>query len=330
MSADARGANHGVRPGSADARSDPGGTVAGGRLVLAGTPLGRISDASPGLRAALAEADVIAAEDTRRLLRLAGELGVELRAPVVSYYEAVERARIPGLVARIAAGATVVLATDAGMPSVSDPGYRLVAAVAEAGLPVTSVPGPSAVVTALALSGLPSDRFSFEGFPPRKAGERSRAFAALADERRTMVFFESVHRLTATMAAMVEAFGPDRAAALCRELTKTHEEVRRGTLAELAAGAGDARGEVTVVVAAPAPTLPESPVRCPPTWPPRSRRWSPRGGAGGTLSTRWPPATGFRDASSTPRRQADPVGGRRFRFPAGPGQAPDRSGSGSR
>ena len=249
MSADARGANHGVRPGSADARSDPGGTVAGGRLVLAGTPLGRISDASPGLRAALAEADVIAAEDTRRLLRLAGELGVELRAPVVSYYEAVERARIPGLVARIAAGATVVLATDAGMPSVSDPGYRLVAAVAEAGLPVTSVPGPSAVVTALALSGLPSDRFSFEGFPPRKAGERSRAFAALADERRTMVFFESVHRLTATMAAMVEAFGPDRAAALCRELTKTHEEVRRGTLAELAAGAGDARGEVTVVVA---------------------------------------------------------------------------------
>ena len=183
MSADARGANDGVRPGSADARSGPGGTHTGGRLVLAGTPLGRISDASPGLRAALAEADVIAAEDTRRLLRLAGELGVELRAPVVSYYEAVERARIPGLVARIAAGATVVLATDAGMPSVSDPGYRLVAAVADAGLPVTSVPGPSAVVTALALSGLPVRPVLLRGIPAaqgrravqgvRRAGRRA-------------------------------------------------------------------------------------------------------------------------------------------------------------
>jgi 16S rRNA (cytidine1402-2'-O)-methyltransferase len=218
-------------------------------LVLAGTPLGRVSDASPALRTALAEADVIAAEDTRRLRRLAADLQVTVRAEVVSYYEAVERARIPGLLDRIRGGATVVLVTDAGMPSVSDPGYRLVAAAAEAGLPVTSVPGPSAVLTALALSGLPSDRFCFEGFLPRRAGERSRALAALVGERRTMVFFESVHRLGETLDAMVAAFGPDRPAALCRELTKTYEEVRRGTLGSLAAGAGDVRGEVTLVVA---------------------------------------------------------------------------------
>ncbi|MBN9608076.1 MAG: 16S rRNA (cytidine(1402)-2'-O)-methyltransferase [Actinobacteria bacterium 69-20] len=222
--------------------------AAPGRLVLAGTPLGRVTDASPGLAAALADADVIAAEDTRRLRRLAGELGVEVHAQVVSYYEAVEQARIPGLLARIESGATVVLVTDAGMPSVSDPGYRLVAAASAAGLTVTSVPGPSAAITALALSGLPSDRFCFEGFVPRRAGERARALAALATERRTMVFFESVHRLSETLAAMVTAFGADRPAALCRELTKTYEEVRRGTLGEIASGAADVRGEVTLVV----------------------------------------------------------------------------------
>lgn len=219
-----------------------------GRLVLAGTPLGRVSDASPGLAAALRDADVIAAEDTRRLKRLASELGVQLTAPVVSYYEAVEQARIPGLLAKIAAGATVVVVTDAGMPSVSDPGFRLVAAAAAAGMTVTSVPGPSAVLTALALSGLPSDRFTFEGFLPRKAGERARALAELATEKRTMVFFESVHRLTDALMAMVTAFGPDRPAALCRELTKTYEEIRRGTIGEIAAGADDVRGEVTLVV----------------------------------------------------------------------------------
>lgn len=220
-----------------------------GRLVLAGTPLGRVSDASPGLAAALATADVIAAEDTRRLRRLAAELGAELRGQIVSYYEAVEAARIPGLLQRIAAGATVLLVTDAGMPSVSDPGYRLVAAAAQAGMTVTSVPGPSAVITALALSGLPSDRFTFEGFLPRKEGERARALAALAAEQRTMVFFESVHRLAEALDAMVAAFGADRPAALCRELTKTYEEVRRGSLGEIAAAAGDVRGEVTIVIA---------------------------------------------------------------------------------
>ena len=217
--------------------------------MLAGTPLGRVSDASAGLIEALTTADVIAAEDTRRLHRLASDLGIALSATVLSYYEAVEQARIPGLLDRIRQGDEVVLVTDAGMPSVSDPGYRLVAAAAEAGLSVTSVPGPSAVITALALSGLPSDRFTFEGFPPRKSGERATALRALAAEARTMVFFESVHRLRECLDAMVVAFGADRPAALCRELTKTYEEVRRGTLGELAAGVEGVRGEVTLVIA---------------------------------------------------------------------------------
>lgn len=224
-------------------------TAQSGRLVLAGTPLGRVSDASAGLVEALRTADVIAAEDTRRLRRLASDLGVTITARLVSYYESVESSRIPRLLEQIAGGAVVVLVTDAGMPSVSDPGFRLVAAVAAAGLLVTAAPGPSAVLTALALSGLPSDRFTFEGFPPRRPAERRRRLAELADERRTMVFFESVHRLTECLTAMVKAFGADRPAALCRELTKTHEEVRRGALGELAAGAADVRGEVTVVVA---------------------------------------------------------------------------------
>ena len=231
------------------APADPADT-SGGALILAGTPPGRISDASPGLARALADADVVAAEDTRRFLRLAADLGVDLHAKVVSFYESVEAARIPGLVDRIVRGQRVVLVTDAGMPSVSDPGYTLVAAVAAAGLPVTSVPGPSAVITALALSGLPSDRFTFEGFPPRKAGERTRAFGSLRTETRTMVFFESVHRIGESLAAMATVFGADRPAAVCRELTKTHEEVRRGPLGELATWAADGlRGEITVVVA---------------------------------------------------------------------------------
>lgn len=222
---------------------------AAGQLILAGTPLGRISDASSGLVNALQDADVIAAEDTRRLLRLAADLSITVTAKIVSFYEAVEAARTPALVERIAAGQTVVLVTDAGMPSVSDPGYRLVSAVAAAGLPVTSVPGPSAVITALALSGLPSDRFTFEGFPPRKPGERRRVFGELATEPRTMVFFESVHRIGECVTAMAAAFGPDRPAALCRELTKTYEEVRRAPLGELAQWASEGlRGEITLVV----------------------------------------------------------------------------------
>ncbi|HEY6739539.1 MAG TPA: 16S rRNA (cytidine(1402)-2'-O)-methyltransferase [Actinopolymorphaceae bacterium] len=221
----------------------------GGVLVLAATPIGTLSDAPPRLAAELAAADLIAAEDTRRLRKLTGALGVEPRGRVVSYFEGNESSRTPGLISALEAGQRVVLVTDAGMPAVSDPGYRLVAAAVEAGITVTAVPGPSAVLTALAVSGLPVDRFCFEGFVPRKAGERASRFAALSDEPRTMVFFESPHRLADSLTAMADAFGASRPAVVCRELTKLHEEIRRGTLAELAdwAAAG-VRGEITVVV----------------------------------------------------------------------------------
>jgi 16S rRNA (cytidine1402-2'-O)-methyltransferase len=223
--------------------------VTPGVLVLAGAPIGDPADASPRLARELAAADVVAAEDTRRLRRLARDLGVEVTGRVVSYYDANEAARTPELVDALLAGSRVLVVTDAGMPSVSDPGYRLVAAAVEAGVPVTAVPGPSAVLTALAVSGLPVDRFCFEGFLPRKAGERSRRLAGLAAEPRTMVFFEAPHRLAAAVSAMADAFGADRPAAVCRELTKTYEEVRRGGLGELAAwAAGGVKGEVTVVV----------------------------------------------------------------------------------
>jgi 16S rRNA (cytidine1402-2'-O)-methyltransferase len=221
-----------------------------GRLVLAATPLGDSRDASPRLAEALATADVVAAEDTRRTRALAAALGAAPTGRVVSFYDAVETSRIGGLVAAVEQGGTVLLVTDAGMPSVSDPGFRLVAACVARDLPVTCLPGPSAVTTALALSGLPCERFCFEGFAPRKDGERRRFFAALADEPRTAVFFESPHRIAATLATAAEVLGPDRRAAVCRELTKTYEEVRRGSLDELAAWAADGvRGEITVVVA---------------------------------------------------------------------------------
>ncbi|MDT3398431.1 16S rRNA (cytidine(1402)-2'-O)-methyltransferase [Streptomyces sp. B1866] len=221
-----------------------------GTLVLAGTPIGDLADAPARLAAELAAADVVAAEDTRRLRRLTQALDVRPAGRVVSYFEGNEVARTPELVEALAAGARVLLVTDAGMPSVSDPGYRLVAAAVERGVRVTAVPGPSAVLTALAVSGLPVDRFCFEGFPPRKAGERLARLREAAGERRTLVYFESPHRLADTLAAMAEAFGGDRRAAVCRELTKTYEEVRRGPLAELAAWAAEGvRGEITVVVA---------------------------------------------------------------------------------
>jgi len=220
-----------------------------GVLVVAGTPIGDPSDASPRLREALETADVVAAEDTRRTRRLAADLGIAISGRVVSYYDAVETARLPELLEALREGRSVLLVTDAGMPSVSDPGYRLVAAAAAEGLPVTAVPGPSAVLTALALSAMPVDRFAFEGFLPRKAGERSRALAALAHDSRTLVFFEAPHRLAEMLAALAEAFGEDRPAAVCRELTKTYEEVRRAPLGELAAWAAEGvRGEITVVV----------------------------------------------------------------------------------
>jgi 16S rRNA (cytidine1402-2'-O)-methyltransferase len=229
-----------------------------GVLVLAATPIGRVADASPRLRQELASADVVAAEDTRRLHRLVRELDVELSGRVVSYFEGNEGARTEQLLDELRAGARVVVVTDAGMPSVSDPGYRLVVGAVAADVPVTTVPGPSAVLAALAVSGMPVDRFCFEGFLPRKPGERRRRLEELAGERRTMVFFEAPHRTGVTLAAMVEVLGGDRRAAVCRELTKTHEQVVRGALAELVAWAGEGvRGEVTIVVeGAPAPAGP--------------------------------------------------------------------------
>lgn len=226
-----------------------------GVLVLAATPIGRVADAPPRLAEELAAADVVAAEDTRRLKRLTTDLGVTVTGRVVSYFEGNESARTPVLLDALLSGERVLLVTDAGMPSVSDPGYRLVAAAVENDVLVTAVPGPSAVLTALAVSGLPVDRFCFEGFLPRKAGERSRRLASLAKEERTMVFFEAPHRTEAALTAMAEALGADRPGAVCRELTKTHEEVRRGPLAELAAWAADGiRGEVTIVVAGAVPS----------------------------------------------------------------------------
>lgn len=220
-----------------------------GRLVLAATPLGDIGDASQRLRDGLTTADVVAAEDTRRTRSLAKALGVEIGGRVVSFYDHVENARIPALLEDIESGRTVLLVTDAGMPSVSDPGYRMVAACVERGLPVTCLPGPSAVTTALALSGIPVERFCFDGFPPRKSGARKQWLGTLRTEPRACVFFEAPHRLADCLADAVAVLGPDRRAAVCRELTKTYEEVVRGTLAELAAWAVEgARGEITVVL----------------------------------------------------------------------------------
>ncbi|MER8100134.1 16S rRNA (cytidine(1402)-2'-O)-methyltransferase [Kitasatospora sp. NPDC094016] len=229
-----------------------------GVLVLAGTPIGDVSDAPPRLLTELATADVIAAEDTRRLRRLTQALGVTPAGRVVSYFEGNEVGRTPELVEALLGGARVLLVTDAGMPSVSDPGYRLVAAAVEADVKVTAVPGPSAVLTALALSGLPVDRFTFEGFLPRKTGDRARQLASIAAEPRTMVFFEAPHRIAEALAAMAEAFGAERPAAVCRELTKTYEEVKRGPLGDLAAWAAEGvRGEITVVVAGAPPAAPQ-------------------------------------------------------------------------
>jgi 16S rRNA (cytidine1402-2'-O)-methyltransferase len=235
------------RTGHGDRTAADGGPA---MLTLAAAPIGRPEDASPRLAAALGAAAVVAAEDTRRVRRLAAALGVRLTGSVVSYFDSVEAARVPGLLAELEAGRDVLLVTDAGLPGISDPGYRLVAAAAAAGIRVTVLPGPSAVTAALAVSGLPSDRFCFEGFPPRQPLRRARRFAELAGEPRTLIFFESPRRLGSTLAALAEAFGPERPAVVCRELTKTHEEIKRATLGELAAwAAGGVLGEITIVVA---------------------------------------------------------------------------------
>jgi len=226
-----------------------------GRLVLAASPIGDFRDASARLITELASADVIAAEDTRRFKRLCSDIGIVPTGRVVSYFEANEVERTPALVADLTSGLTVVVITDAGMPSVSDPGFRLVSAAVDAGIAVTALPGPSAVLMALAVSGLPSDRFCFEGFLPRKAGERTKSLQALERETRTMIFFEAPHRLLASLSAMKEVLGSDRPAAVCRELTKTYEEIRRGTLAELEQWAADGvKGEITIVVHGASPS----------------------------------------------------------------------------
>ncbi|HEX7426326.1 MAG TPA: 16S rRNA (cytidine(1402)-2'-O)-methyltransferase [Mycobacterium sp.] len=225
-----------------------------GRLLIGATPLGQPSDASARLVSALGSAEIVAAEDTRRIRTLAGALDVKLAGKVVSLYDANEASRVPALVGEIEAGATVLLVSDAGMPLISDPGYRLVTACIEAGAPVHCLPGPSAVTTALAVSGLPSERFCFEGFAPRKHSARASWLATLLTEPRTCVFFESPRRLAACLRDAVETLGPERRAVVCRELTKTHEEIVRGSLAGLATWAeAGVLGEITVVLAGATP-----------------------------------------------------------------------------
>ncbi|NLU80721.1 16S rRNA (cytidine(1402)-2'-O)-methyltransferase [Micromonospora sp. HNM0581] len=234
-----------------------GGMSETGRLILLGAPLGNPADASARLRDTLAVADVVAAEDTRRLHRLTRDLDVTITGRIVSYFEGNEERRTTELVDVLTEGYVVALVTDGGMPNVSDPGYRLVRAALAAGVPVTAAPGPSAVTTALAVSGLPCDRFCFEGFLPRAPGARRTRLRALAAEERTLVLFEAPHRIAAALTDLVDAFGADRPAALCRELTKTYEEVLRRPLGELARWAADSdpRGEITLVVAG-APAAP--------------------------------------------------------------------------
>lgn len=234
--------------------SAPGSLPAPGTITLAATPIGNAYDASPRLVAALAHADLVAAEDTRRVLALASRLNVRVGGRLVSVHEHNEQSRAPELVRAAQQGKSVVLVTDAGMPSVSDPGYRLVSAAAAAGVPVTAAPGPSAVLTALALSGLASDRFCFEGFLPRKSGEQRRHLLGLAEETRTMVFFESPRRVHQSLSAMAQVLGADRPAAMCRELTKTYEQVLRATLGQLVeATSAEVLGEVVLVVAGAGP-----------------------------------------------------------------------------
>ena len=224
-------------------RQDPG------TILLAATPIGDVRDASPRVVAALEGADIVAAEDTRRALALASRLGITLGGRLIALHDHNEAAKASGIVEAARGGARVVFVSDAGMPTVSDPGFRLARAAIDAGVPLSVLPGPSAPLVALALSGLPSDRFAFEGFLPRKDGEATRYLQDLATDPHTLIFFESPRRAASTLTRMAEVFGADRPAALCRELTKDYEEVRRGTLGQLAAGAGDVLGEVTIVVA---------------------------------------------------------------------------------
>jgi 16S rRNA (cytidine1402-2'-O)-methyltransferase len=222
-----------------------------GRLLIAGTPIGNPGDATTRLREALETTPVIAAEDTRRLQRLTASLGIRYSGSVLSFFEGNEQQRTPELIEILVSGRDVLLVTDAGMPSVSDPGFRLVRAALDRGVPITVLPGPSAVLAALVLSGLPVDRFAFDGFAPRTKGARQTWARSLAGETRTVVFFESPHRLGACLADLAAALGEERPAAVCRELTKTYEEVIRGSLPFLSQWAveNEVLGEITVVIA---------------------------------------------------------------------------------
>jgi len=222
-------------------------------IILAATPIGNLGDASRRLVEVLENARVVAAEDTRTTQRLLQALKIENRPRLIALHDHNEKQKAAELAA-LAADEDVVVVSDAGMPAVSDPGYGLVAAAVDAGVTVTAIPGPSAVIMALAISGMPTDRFTFEGFLPRKPGERRRTLGMLAAEPRTMIFFESPSRLAATLTDMGGAFGPDRRIAVCRELTKLYEEVRRGTASELAAWAeAGVKGEIVVVVSGAEP-----------------------------------------------------------------------------
>ncbi|MDO5492915.1 MAG: 16S rRNA (cytidine(1402)-2'-O)-methyltransferase, partial [Nesterenkonia sp.] len=244
-----------ARRDSDDGASEPQG-LWDAPIVLAATPIGNLSDATDRLRALLRTAEIIACEDTRRTLQLCRALGVRHRARLVSLHEHNEATRAAEVVERAADGARVLVVSDAGMPGISDPGFRLMGAAVEAGVEVTAAPGASAVVTALALSGLASDRFTFAGFLPRRGAERSRLVERLAGEEWTTVLFESPHRTAATLREFADRLGADRAAAVCRELTKKHEEIRRGTLGALARGAEEdpVRGEVVLVLAGAEPS----------------------------------------------------------------------------
>ena len=220
-------------------------------LILAATPLGNPGDASPRLKSAIENASIIAAEDSRRFHRLCADIEVTFTARVLSFFEGNEEDRTRELISELKSGATVLVVSDAGMPTISDPGFRLMRDAIAEGIEVSVIPGPSAVTMSVALSGLPTDRFSFEGFPPRTAGARLATFEKLRFEERTMVFFEAPHRLADSLIDAVNVFGADRLGAICREMTKRYEETIRGNLGELStwATANEVLGEITLVVA---------------------------------------------------------------------------------
>jgi 16S rRNA (cytidine1402-2'-O)-methyltransferase len=225
--------------------------MSGGQLILAATPLGNILDASPRLKETLEQADLIAAEDTRRAKRLFADLNLEIKAPVISLFEENEIEKIPDIIEKLKSGLKVVVISDAGTPAISDPGYRLVTKAIEENFLITVIPGPSAVLSALVLSGLPTDRFSFEGFIARKGKERTEILNNLNTQSRTMVIFESPRRTLQTLQDIQEIVGDDRKAAVVREISKTYEEVIRGSLKELVtwANSKEVLGEITLVIA---------------------------------------------------------------------------------